>query len=147
MKLSLMSSIEIYWEESLFYIMVYAIYAMIVCALFLYVEYRLLESSSMLNKLIISNTCVFLFAIVLTIFVSFINGWLPNLFGGEIITFFVTVSISLVLIYVLKMFFINYFELQFVSPRKVSSLTSLFLFLPYIAFTLFAYVLASAFKN
>jgi len=147
MKLSLMTSINIYWDESASYILVYGIYALVACTIIVYVENRLLQSNVELGKLIFANASVLLLAIFLFAISLFIGSWLSHLLGGEIVTILVTVIVSLLVIYALKMFFINHFDFQFQSPIKVSSLTSLILFAPYIIFNVFIFVLGSAFKN
>lgn len=147
MKLPLMNSIKIFWEESFSYILIYGAYALIVCGIILYIENRQLESDLVFNKLIYSNMTVCLLAIVLFTLSLFTGGWLTQLFGGEIMTFIVTVIISLVLIYFIKIFFINYFDLQFISPKKISIITSLSLFGPFILFTGFIFALGAGFKN
>ena len=147
MKLSLMTSINIYWDESASYILVYGIYALVACTIIVYVENRLLQSNVELGKLIFANASVLLLAIFLFAISLFIGGWLSHLLGGEIITFLVTVIISLLLIYALKMHLINHYDFQFHSSLKVSTLTSIVLFVPYIIFNVFIFVLGAAFKN
>jgi hypothetical protein len=147
MKLPLMNSIKIFWEESFSYILIYGVYALIVCGIILYIENRQLESDLVFNKLLYTNVAICFLALVLFTLSLFAGGWLTQLFGGELMTFIVTVIISLVLIYVMKMFLINYFDLQFVSSRKISIITSLSLFGPFILFTGFIFALGAGFRN
>lgn len=142
-----MDSFDIFWDESASYILIYSVYALIVCSIIVYIENRLLQPDVALNKLIYSNASVLLLAVVMVTIGFFVTGWLYQYMGGEVVTFLVTVIISFLLLYGLKMFLINYFVLQFNSPIKISFYSSLILLVPYLLFNGFIFIVGSAFRN
>ena len=147
MKLPLITSIKIFWQESFSYIISYGIYALIVCSIVLYIENRLLLSELTPNTLLSINSGICLLAISLYIVNSFISGWLTEFFGGEILTFFITLIVSWILIYTLNMYLFKLHDLQFLSPKKISFYISLVLCMPYILFNMLVFALGSGFKN
>lgn len=136
-------SIMIFWSESFYYIFTYAIYALIVCSIILFVEIKIQNNNVGLQHLVLSNFIIATLSVVLVTLSMFAVGWLPWNFGGELGKLIFTVLVMFLVICFIKLHFVNIYRVPYSLPLLSSVVTTLCLLAPYIAFNTFIFMLGS----
>ena len=136
--------LEIFWEETRAYALLYCVYALAVLAIATYVERRLQISEAATGTLVSANLIVWVTSVVLFVLGMLVTGWLSDLFGGEPSAFVVMLLASFALLYLSGRWCLHLFEIRLASPNLFCTLTSAALLIPYTGFHVFVFILGSA---
>jgi len=146
-----MSEIEklsIFWNESAIYILVYAGYALLVCAVFCALESRLArDAGSAIWRLLRHNALLALLATALFALSLLASGWYAGVLGGEIGAFAASLGVTLFALYLLKTWSIGQLSLGYRSAMLAGAAAAVWLAVPYALGTLFLFLLASGMRN
>jgi len=144
------SDISIFWSESVLYIAIYSIFALIVCFIFAALELYNQSTNVAFSRVAIKAAALTIFVILLFTVSLFIVSWKSSLFGGEIITNIVLATIWFVLSYLLNNALIAWCGLSFEKSVFYTYLPVVILMSPFIIFiifNIFVLLLGSAWKN
>ena len=144
MRLPIRDRLEIFVQENRLYLFIFAVYALFICGIIAFTEYRLQQSEIEVGKIIAINAAYFLLALILLTIKMYINGWASRLFGGEIFTSSVSLVISVFLLIAFKLLLINYIELDIEWFWFIAFVSTLILLMPYIAFLTYVFILSKA---
>jgi hypothetical protein len=146
--LSNLQKLSIFWDESTIYVLVYGVYALLVCAAVLCVEIRLQKGAGGEKAgLAFSNSVVAILATLLFAASLLATGWYPNYFGGEIGAFVVALAITFLVLYFTKTGFVRRYALNYDSSRVPALAVSALLVAPFTLASIFIYLLASGMRN
>ncbi len=144
MNLPIKDSLDIFFKESLLYMLIFAVYALLFCGIVALIESRFQQSEIEAGKIVVINSAYFLLAVLLVTIKMYINGWASRLFGSEFFTSLISLFISLILLVGFKIILINYLGLSLEWLWVVTIVSTLILLMPYIAFIAYVFMLASA---
>jgi hypothetical protein len=141
-----LDTLRLFWDESSTYLVIYAVYALLVCAVALYLETRK-GSSTSFYKLALSNAMLALLALALFAMSLFASQWLSKYLGGEISSFVLTLAVSSLVLYFAKAYFIGLYAVNYASSLLPGITLCVILLAPYALSTLFVFLLASGMRN
>jgi hypothetical protein len=141
-----LDTLRLFWDESSTYLVIYAVYALIVCAIVLCIETQK-GSNTSFYRLGLSNAMLALLALALFAMSLFTSQWLSKYLGGEISSFVITLVVSSLALYFAKAYFINLYAVNYASSLIPGITLSAILLAPYALFTLFVFLLASGMRN
>lgn len=143
-----LGNLSIFWSESSTYVLIYAAYATVVCAVVCFTEFNLQKGATVgLSGLMVSNASVAILATLLFLASLLISGWYARLLGGEVLAFLFTLIITVLLLCFYKVFLIDLLALHYASPKLAAVYISAILVAPYTLFSVFVYLLGSAFSH
>ena len=138
-------SFSIFWSESSTYVFIYAAYALVVCGVVFFIELNLQKASPVgLGKLLLSNVAVAFLAVLLFAASMLVSAWYSRFLGGEVLAFCITLAITAVALYFFKAFLVDALSLGYQSPVWASIWVAAILIAPYTLFSVFMFVLGSA---
>ena len=147
-ELSHFEKLSIFWEESAIYVLVYAGYALLVCAVIFFIEVKLQKSAgSALSRLVLYNGLLAIVAVVLFTLSLLVSGWYAKLLGGELGAFAVCVTITVLALYFFKTHAIEQLALGYRSAGVASGVAAVVLVVPYALGTLFILLLGAGMRN
>lgn len=141
------SDISIFWSESVLYIAIYSIFALIVCFIFAVLELYNQSTNVAFSRVAIKAAALTVLVIILFTVSLFIVSWKSSLFGGEIITNIVLATIWFVLLFLLNNVLIAWCGLSFEKSVFYAYLPVVILMSPFIIFNIFFLLLGSAWRN
>jgi hypothetical protein len=141
-----LDTLRLFWDESSTYVFIYAVYALIVCAVVLLIETRK-GSNTSFYQLGLSNAMLALLAIALFAMSLLASQWLSKYIGGEISSFVITLVVSSLALFFAKAYFIDLYAVNYASSLLPGITVSAILLAPYTLFTLFVFLLASGMRN
>lgn len=133
-----------FYSESFYHIVVYAIYALFVCAVMLLVEYKIHSDKPVLKKLCAGNFIMAMLSVIFVAISMFVVGWAPWIWGGQSAKLVATLFIMAVSLYYIKLSLIKIQNIPYVYPGLACGVSTLVLLAPYIAFNIFLLLLATA---
>jgi hypothetical protein len=138
----LKSNLTIFWSENSDFLAIYLGFAFVVCFIIAGLEYRKKIPDISLRQLIIKASVLIFATTVFFALCSFILGWYPNTFGGEIMSTIAITVMWFFMLYKLNVFLICW------SKQNPYSTTSAFipvliLIAPFVLFTTFILILGS----
>jgi len=146
--LSNLQKLSIFWDESSIYILVYGIYALLVCGAVLFIEIKLQKGTGGgVTRLAFSNAVMAILAILLFAASMLSTGWYSKYFGGEIGAFVVTPAITSLALYFTKTCLIGRYAMTYDSPWVPALTLSALLVAPFTLASIFIYMLASGMRN
>lgn len=141
------SDISIFCSESVLYIAIYSIFALIVCFIFVALELYNQSTNVAFSRVAIKAAALTIFVIILFTVSLFIVSWKSSLFGGEIITNIGLATIWFVLSSLLNNALIAWCGLNFEKSVFYTYLPVVILMSPFIIFNIFVLLLGSAWTN
>ena len=143
-----MQKLSIFWEESAIYVLVYGAYALLVCAVVLFVEMKLQkDAGGTPGRLVLHNALLAIIAVALFTASMLVAGWYANLLGGEIAAFVVTIAATALALTFFKAWSIDQLGLGYDSALLPGMVTAAMLVAPYTLATVFLFLLASGMRN
>ena len=147
-ELSHFEKLSIFWEESAIYLLVYAAYALLVCAVVLIIEVKLQRSAgTVLSRLVLYNGLLAIVAVVLFTLSLLVSGWYAKLLGGELGAFVVCVTVTLLALYFFRAHAIEQLSLGYRSAGVACGVAAVVLAAPYALGTLFILLLGAGMRN
>lgn len=139
---SLKSNLTIFWSESNGFLAIYLGFAFVVCFIVAGLEYRKQIPDISLRHLIIKASVLIFATTVFFALCSFILGWYPNTFGGEILSTIAVSGIWFFILYKLNVFLL-YWSKQSPYSTAAAFIPVVILIAPFVLFTTFILILGS----
>ena len=140
--------LSIFWDEAAIYVLVYGVYALLVCALIFFIERKPAKAAgTALSRLLAHHALLAAIAVVMFAASLLVSGWYTILPGGEIGAFATSLTISLLGLGVFRVYSIEWLKLGYRSPRVAGIVSAVVLAAPYALGTLFIMLLASGMRN
>lgn len=147
-ELSNLQKLSIFWDESAIYVLVYAGYALLVCAVFFIVEAKLKNSAGTApGRLALYDGLLAVIAIASFTLSILLSGWYAQIFGGEIGAAVVAIAASALALYLFKADSIEQLALGYDTRRLPAMLAAGLLVTPYTLATLLVFLFASGMRN
>lgn len=142
--MSSLQQLSIFWDEAAIYLLVYGVYALLVCALIFFIERK---PGTALSRLIAHHALLAVFAVALFASSLLVSGWYAILPGGEIGAFAASLTVTLLGLGFFRVYSIERLALGYRSPRLAGIVSAVVLAAPYALGTLFIMLLASGMRN
>lgn len=146
--MSSLQQLSIFWDEAAIYLLVYGVYALLVCALIFFIERKPAKAAgTALSRLIAHHALLAVFAVALFASSLLVSGWYAILPGGEIGAFAASLTVTLLGLGFFRVYSIERLALGYRSPRLAGIVSAVVLAAPYALGTLFIMLLASGIRN
>jgi hypothetical protein len=143
-----LGNIAIFWDESAIYVLLYAVYALVVCtATLVYEKSRQRGAGTGVAGLLVCNAVPALLASALFAASLLASGWYADYLGGEIGAFILSLAVSALVLYLGKTYVIARYAVAYRSRRVAAIVLTAILLAPYTLFSIFIFLLASGFRN